>query len=133
MNDILKELTDLADKIEKLSVKVYRGRKDISNLYDFTQAEELSDKLFKIQSDLRYDCYTLAVAIWGMMKMMIPKSIIVKYSGFDERGLYYSNTLEFRTERDADLFILDMKKLMFGVQSYTKIITWGKKEEITNE
>lgn len=65
MNDILKELTDLADKIEKLSVKVYRGRKDISNPYDFTQAEELSDKLFKIQSDLRYGCYTLAVAIWG--------------------------------------------------------------------
>lgn len=28
--------------------------------------------------------------------MMIPKSIIVKYSGFDERGLYYNNTLEFR-------------------------------------
>ena len=52
---------------------------------------------------------------------MIPKSIIVKYSGYDERGLYYSNTLEFHTERDADLFILDMKKLMFGVQSYTKI------------
>lgn len=65
--------------------------------------------------------------------MMIPKNIIVKYSGFDERGLYYSNTLEFCTERDADLFILDMKKLMFGVQSYIKIITWGKKEEIINE
>ena len=60
--------------------------------------------------------------------MMIPKSIIVKYSGFDKSGLYYNNTLEFRTERDADLFILDMKKLMFGVQSYTKIITWGKKQ-----
>ena len=42
---------------------------------------------------------------------MVPKNIIVKYSGFDKRGLYYSNTLEFRTERDADLFILDMKKL----------------------
>ena len=65
--------------------------------------------------------------------MMIPKSITVKYSGFDERGLYYCNVLDFRTERDADLFILDMKKLMFGVQSYTKIITWEKKEEITNE
>ena len=45
---------------------------------------------------------------------MIPKNIIVKYSGFDKNGLYYSNVLEFRTERDADLFILDMKKLMFG-------------------
>ena len=65
--------------------------------------------------------------------MMIPKSIMVKYSGFDKNGLYYSNVLEFRTERDADLFILDMKKLMFGVQSYTKIITWEKKEEIKNE
>lgn len=65
--------------------------------------------------------------------MMIPKSIIVKYSGFDKRGLYYSNTLEFCTERDADLFILDMKMLMFGLQSYTKIITWVKKEEIANE
>lgn len=65
MNDILKELTDLSNKIEKLSVKVYLGKKDISNPYDFTQAEELSDKLFKIQSDLRYDCYTLAAAIWG--------------------------------------------------------------------
>lgn len=60
--------------------------------------------------------------------MMIPKSIIVKYSGFDTRGLYYNNTLEFRTERDADLFILDMKKLMFGLQSYTKIITWVKRK-----
>ena len=68
-----------------------------------------------------------------MMKMMIPKSIIVKYSGFDKSGLYYNHTLEFRTERDADLFILDMKKLMFGVQSYTKIITWVKKEETTND
>ena len=65
--------------------------------------------------------------------MMIPKNIIVRYSGFDKSGLYYRNALEFRTERDADLFILDMKKLMFGVQSYTKIITWERKEEITNE
>lgn len=64
---------------------------------------------------------------------MIPKNIIVRYSGFDERGLYYRNTLEFRTERDADLFILDMEKLMFGVQSYTKIITWKKKEKTGNE
>lgn len=65
--------------------------------------------------------------------MMIPKSIAVKYSGFDKNGLYYINVLEFRTERDADLFILDMKKLMFGVQSYTKIITWEKKEETVND
>lgn len=65
--------------------------------------------------------------------MMIPKSILVKYSGVDKRGLYYNNALEFHTERDADLFILDMKKLMFGLQSYTKIITWVKKEEIANE
>ena len=65
--------------------------------------------------------------------MMIPKSIIVKYSGVDKRGLYYNNALEFCTERDADLFILDMKKLMFGVQSYTKIITWEKKVGTENE
>lgn len=65
--------------------------------------------------------------------MMIPKSILVKYSGVDKRGLYYSNTLEFHTERDADLFILDMKKLMFGLQSYTKIITWEKKVGTENE
>ena len=65
--------------------------------------------------------------------MMIPKSITVKYSGFDKNGLYYINVLNFCTERDADLFILDMKKLMFGVQSYTKIITWEKKEGTTNE
>ena len=65
--------------------------------------------------------------------MMIPKSITVKYSGFDKSGLYYSNTLAFRTERDADLFILDMEKSMFGVQSYTKIITWVKKEKTTDE
>lgn len=65
MKEIFKELTDLANQIEKLSGKVYRAKKNISNLYDFTQAQELSDKLFKIQSDLRYDCYTLAVAIWG--------------------------------------------------------------------
>ncbi len=65
--------------------------------------------------------------------MMIPKSIIVKYSGHDKRGVYYSHELNFLTERDADIFILDIKMLMFGLQSYTKIITWGKKEEITNE
>lgn len=65
--------------------------------------------------------------------MMIPKSITVKYSGFDKNGLYYSNGLDFRTERDADLFILDMEKSMFGVQSYTKIITWVKKEETVND
>lgn len=65
--------------------------------------------------------------------MMIPKSILVKYSGVDKRGLYYNNALEFRTERDADLFILDMKKLMFGVQSYTKIIIWEKKVGTENE
>lgn len=58
--------------------------------------------------------------------MMIPKNITVKYSGHDKRGVYYSNELDFRTERDADLFILDMKKLMFGLKSYTKIITWGE-------
>lgn len=65
--------------------------------------------------------------------MMIPKNIIVKYSGHDKRGAYYSHELNFLTERDADLFILDMKKLMFGLQSYTKIITWVKKEGTTDE
>lgn len=65
--------------------------------------------------------------------MMIPKRITVKYSGFDKSGLYYSNVLDFSTERDADLFILDMKKLMFGVQSYTKIITWEKKEGTSDD
>lgn len=65
--------------------------------------------------------------------MMIPKRITVKYSGFDKNGLYYCNVLDFRTERDADLFILDMKKLMFGVQSYTKIITWEKKEGTSDD
>ena len=65
MKEIFKELTDLANQIEKLSGKVYRAKKNISDPYDFTQAQELSDKLFKIQSDLRYDCYTLAVTIWG--------------------------------------------------------------------
>ena len=65
--------------------------------------------------------------------MMIPKNITVKYSGHDKRGVYYSHELNFLTERDADIFILDIKMLMFGLQSYTKIITWGKKEEIANE
>lgn len=65
--------------------------------------------------------------------MMIPKSIIVKYSGHDKRGVYYSHELNFLTERDADLFILDIKMLMFGLQSYTKIINWVKKEGIANE
>lgn len=65
--------------------------------------------------------------------MMIPKSIVVKYSGFDKRGLYYNHELNFPTERDADLFILDIKTLMFGLQSYTKIINWVKKEETTND
>ena len=65
--------------------------------------------------------------------MMIPKSIIVKYSGHDKRGVYYSHELNFLTERDADIFILDIKMLMFGLQSYTKIINWVKKEETTND
>lgn len=65
--------------------------------------------------------------------MMIPKSILVKYSGHDKRGVYYSHELNFPTERDADLFILDMKTLMFGLQSYTKIITWVKKEGTIDE
>ena len=65
--------------------------------------------------------------------MMIPKNIIVKYSGVDKRGLYYNHELSFPAERDADLFILDIKTLMFGLQSYTKIINWVKKEEMTND
>lgn len=65
--------------------------------------------------------------------MMIPKSIIVKYSGHDKRGVYYNHELNFSTERDADLFILDIKMLMFGVQSYTKIITWEKKVGTEND
>ena len=65
--------------------------------------------------------------------MMIPKSITIKYSGFDKSGLYYSNVLDFRTERDADLFILDMKKLMVRVQSYTKIINKIKKEGTSDD
>ena len=40
--------------------------------------------------------------------MMIPKKITVKYSGYDEKKVYYNNELDFRTERDADSFILDM-------------------------
>ena len=66
-------------------------------------------------------------------KMKITKGIVVKYSDKNKNGLYYSNVLEFRTERDADLFILDMEKLMFGVQSYTKIITWVKKEGTSDD
>lgn len=65
--------------------------------------------------------------------MMIPKNITVKYSGFDKRGLYYNHELNFPTERDADLFILDIKTLMFGLQSYTKIITWVKKKGTIDE
>ena len=65
MKEIFKELTDLANRIGKLSGKVYLAKKDISNPYDFTNAQELSDKLLKIHSDLQYDCYTLAVCIWG--------------------------------------------------------------------
>lgn len=65
--------------------------------------------------------------------MMVPKKITVKYSGCDKRGQYYSHELDFHTERDADLFISDMKQLMFGVQSYTKIITWEKKVGTTDE
>lgn len=61
--------------------------------------------------------------------MMIPKKITVKYSGYDKRGLYYNHEIDFPTERDADLFILDIKMLMFGLQSYTKIITWEKRKE----
>ena len=65
--------------------------------------------------------------------MLIPNSITVKPSGFDTSRSYYRPMLDFRTERDADLFILDMKKLMFGVQSYTKIITWVKKEGTSDD
>lgn len=65
MNDILKELADLANRIGKLSGKVYHEKKYITNPYDFTNAQELSDKLLKIHSDLQDDCYTLAVTIWG--------------------------------------------------------------------
>lgn len=65
MNDILKELSDLANRIGKLAGKVYYEKKNISNPYDFTNAQELSDKLFEIHSDLQNDYYTLAVAIWG--------------------------------------------------------------------
>ena len=61
--------------------------------------------------------------------MMIPKKITVKYSGYDEKKVYYNNELDFRTERDADSFILDMKRLMFGVKTYTKIITWGNDKD----
>lgn len=65
MKGIFKELTDLANQIGKLSGKVYLAKKDITNPYDSADAQELSDKLLKIHSDLQYDCYTLAVAIWG--------------------------------------------------------------------
>lgn len=65
MNDILKELSDLANQIGKLAGKVYYEKKNISNPYDFTNAQELSNKLFEIHSDLQNDCYTLAVSIWG--------------------------------------------------------------------
>lgn len=60
--------------------------------------------------------------------MMIPKKITVKYSGYDESGLHYSNELDFHTEHDADTFILDMKKLMFGIKTYTKIIIWEERK-----
>ena len=44
---------------------IYYEKKNISNLYDFTNAQELSDKLLEIHSNLQNDCYTLAVTIWG--------------------------------------------------------------------
>lgn len=59
---------------------------------------------------------------------MKPKKITVKYHGYDKNNLYYSNELNFLTERDADLFISDVIRLMFGLRSYTKITTWGKEK-----
>ncbi len=56
---------------------------------------------------------------------MKPKKITVKYHGYDKNNLYYSNELNFLTERDADSFISDVVRLMFGLRSYTKITTWG--------
>lgn len=64
---------------------------------------------------------------------MVPKKITVKYGGVDEKGLGYTNELNFQTERDADIFISEMKKYMMGVKYLTKIITWGYKGIDNNE
>ena len=50
---------------------------------------------------------------------MVPKKITVKYGGVNEKGLGYTNELNFQTERDADIFISEMKKYMMGVRYLT--------------
>ncbi len=59
--------------------------------------------------------------------------IVVYYGGINYQNEPYFEELIFDTDEEADRFILDIKTLMFGVQSYTKIITWVKKEEMAND
>lgn len=51
------ELTEIADRLLTLSVSAERARNACANSEDKLAYQELSDKLFNMQSDIRIDLY----------------------------------------------------------------------------
>lgn len=55
------ELTEVADRLLALSISASRARNACADSEDRLAYQELSDKLFKMQSDIRFDLrYTAA-------------------------------------------------------------------------
>ena len=54
------ELTEIADKLLALSLSASKVSNACADSEDRLTCQELSDKLFKIQSDIRYLPYTVA-------------------------------------------------------------------------
>lgn len=63
MKNIAQKIESLANQIEQLSIEVARIKKTTADSNDIKKLQELSDKLFHIQSEMRYKCYPLTYYI----------------------------------------------------------------------
>ena len=61
---IAQKIKKLADQMEQLSIDVARRKQGVINQDDLEDIQELSDRLFAKQSELRYDDYFLAKGLW---------------------------------------------------------------------
>ena len=61
---IAQKIKELADQMEQLSIDVARRKQGVINQDDLEDIQELSDRLFAKQSELRYDDYFLARGLW---------------------------------------------------------------------
>lgn len=63
--NITERIKELANQVLQLSIDVACMKKQTTNSEDADDIQKMSDELFHIQSEMRYEYYPLAQDIWG--------------------------------------------------------------------